>query len=131
MTRADFSAALEALARAWQERDYDRAASFFAEDVQYIDPLRYHHRSRSELLRFYQDDEGYPQRTVWRNILFDEALQLGAVEYTYEGTHRYHGVTLIQVRGGLFARWREYQHISHLEWEDLWAGAALAGAPQP
>jgi len=131
MTRAEFSAALEALARAWQERDYERAASFFAPDVQYMDPLRYHHLSRSEVLRFFQDDEGYPQRTAWRTVVFDEARQLGAVEYTYEGTYRYHGVTLIDVREGLIARWREYQHLSELDWEALWAGAALPAAPRP
>jgi len=129
MTRGEFSAALEALARAWQARDYERAASYFAEDVQYIDPLRYHHRSRSEVLRFYQDDQGHPQRTVWRTILFDEALQLGAAEYSYEGTYRYHGVALVEVRDGQITSWREYQHISQLGWESLWTGAGIKPSP--
>ena len=129
MTRGEFSAALDGLARAWQERDYERAASYFAEGVQYIDPLHYHHRSRSEVLRFFQDDQGQPQRTVWRTILFDEELQIGAAEYSYQGTYGYHGVTLIEVRDGQFARWREYQHTSELEWEALWAGAGIKAAP--
>jgi hypothetical protein len=41
------------------------------------------------------------------------------VEYTYDGTHRYHGVTLIKAHDGRITHWREYQHIDGREWEDL------------
>lgn len=125
MTRAEFAASLEALAQAWSDRDYEKAASFFAEDVRYADPLHYRFASRADLLRFFQDDGGYPQRTVWHNIVFDEERQVGAAEYTYEGTHRYHGVALIQVNGNVISRWREYQHISPLEWEDFCSGTTF------
>jgi hypothetical protein len=125
MTKDQFVTTLESLARAWTARDYETAASFFAEDVRYLDPTRYRNSSKSELLRFFQDDEGCEQSTVWHNVLFDEERQVGAAEYTYQGTHQYHGVVLIQVRAGRIARWREYQHVSDLGWDDFWAGAAF------
>jgi hypothetical protein len=42
-----------------------------------------------------------------------------AAEYTYEGTHRYHGVVLIKVSGTGITHWREYQHISPLAWQEF------------
>jgi hypothetical protein len=122
MTRAEFAADLKALAQAWADKDYEKAAGFFAEDVRYADPLHYRFASRADLLRFFQDDGGHAQRTVWHNLVFDEEQQLGAAEYTYEGTHRYHGLVLVKVNGGKFSHWREYQHISPLEWEDFCSG---------
>jgi hypothetical protein len=125
MTRDEFAAVLETLAQAWTDRDYEKAASYFAEDVRYADPTRYRMNSRAELLRFFQDDEGYPQRTVWHNVVFDEDRQVGAAEYTYEGTHRYHGLVLVKVEGDKLFHWREYQHISDLDWEDFCSSTAF------
>ena len=122
MTRQEFEAMLQALARGWTERDYETVASWFAEDVRYADPTRYRFASRAELLEFFQDDEGYEQSTVWHNVVFDEERQVGAAEYTYQGTHRYHGTVWVHVRGDRIARWREYQHISDQEWEEYWEG---------
>jgi len=121
MTWPEFEVMLQALARGWMERDYEKVASFFAEDVRYADPIRYRIRSRAGLLEFFQDDEGFEQSTVWHNAVFDEERQAGAAEYTYQGTRRYHGTVWIEVRGNLIARWREYQHVSDLEWEEFWA----------
>ena len=118
------------LARAWTARDYEGAAGWFAEDVRYADPLRYRHASRAELLRFFQDDGGYQQRTVWHNAVFDEARQVGAAEYSYEGHQRYHGVVLVKLRDDKVTQWCEYQHVSDLDWEDFWAGAAFS-TPAP
>ena len=120
MSRNEFEAMLQALARGWTERDYETVAGFFAEDVRYSDPTRYRISSRAELLEFFRDDEGYEQSTVWHGSLFDEERQLGVAEYTYQGTHRYHGTVWIEVRGNRIVRWREYQHVSDLEWEELW-----------
>lgn len=125
MTWSGFAAALDALAQAWADKDYEKAARFFAEDVRYADPLHYRFASRAELLRFFQDDDGQPQRTVWHNAVFDEERQVGAAEYTYEGTHRYHGLVLVKVNGGEFSHWREYQHVSALGWEDFCSGTAF------
>lgn len=122
MTSRDFTEALHGLARAWADKDYDRAAAFFAPDVRYIDPLRYAFDSRDALLAFFQDDDAQEQRTTWHVIVFDEARQAGAAEYTYEGTHRYHGVVIIDVADELFHRWREYQHISSLDRRAFFGG---------
>ncbi len=122
MTTAEFRAVFEALARAWSARDYETAASAFAENVRYADPLRYRFESRAQLLDFFRNDEGCEQSTVWHNVVFDEDRQLGAAEYTYEGTHRYHGLVLIKVRGKEITHWREYQHVSEIGWEEFCAG---------
>jgi len=121
MTRPEFEAMLQSLARGWAEKDYEKVASFYAEDVRYLDPTRYSFASRAELLEFFRGEDS-EESTVWHNVVFDEERQLGAAEYTYQGTHRYHGTVWIQLRGNLIALWREYQHVSHLEWEEFWAG---------
>lgn len=125
MTRLELGNLLHALADAWTRRDYATAASFFAEGVRYGDPTRYSFNGRAELRAFFEDDEGYDQRTVWHNIVFDEDQQLGAAEYTYEGTHRYHGTVLIKVEDGRITRWREYQHVDPREWEAFVSGTAF------
>ena len=120
MTCQEFEAMLQALARGWAEKDYEKVASHFADDVRYIDPLRYRFGSRAELLEFFGGEEA-EESTVWHNAVFDEERQIGAAEYTYQGAHRYHGTVWIQIRGNLIVRWREYQHTSGLEWEEFWA----------
>ncbi|HWM90923.1 MAG TPA: nuclear transport factor 2 family protein [Thermoanaerobaculia bacterium] len=122
MKRQEFEATLQALAQGWASKDYEKVASHFAEDVQYADPTRYRISSRAELLEFFRDDEGYDQSTVWHNVVFDEEKQTGAAEYTYQGTHRYHGLVIVKVHGNLITHWREYQHVSDLGWEDYCDG---------
>jgi hypothetical protein len=111
MTSAGFSALLDRLAGAWARRDYATAAACFAEDVRYADPLHYAFSERASLRAFFEADEGADQRTDWHLVLFDEARQIGAVEYTYQGSRRYHGVALVRVRDGVITHWREYQHV--------------------
>ena len=115
---------LDHLAAAWTRRDYVAAARCFTIDVRYADPLRYDFTSRAALQAFYEADEGYPQRTMWHTRLFDEAQQRGMAEYTYEGTHRYHGVAVIRVAGAQVSHWREYQHIDSRPWQDFSASTA-------
>jgi hypothetical protein len=125
MTRNEFADMLQTLARAWTARDYEKAIGFFADNIRYGDPLHYSFSNCTDLLRFFQDDGGYEQSTVWHNILFDEEQQLGAAEYSYRGTYLYHGLVLIKVQGDKIIRWREYQHISEVEWERFTAGTAF------
>lgn len=125
MNRDELRNLIENLAEAWRRRDYAAAAHTFTEDVRYADPLRYSFQSRDDLRAFFEDDGGYPQRVVFRTILFDEEQQTGAAEYTYEGTHRYHGVVLLRVRDGKISHWREYQHIDPREWEEFASGTAF------
>lgn len=126
MTKAEFKKLIRSLTDAWSRRDYGSAASVFAGDVRYADPLRYTFKSRAELRAFFEDDGGYPQRTTLHTLLFDEEQQVGAAEYTYEGTHRYHGTVLVRVEGGKISHWREYQHIDPRGWEEFASGTAFA-----
>lgn len=125
MTKSEFKAMLDSLAEAWGRRDYVAAAGAFAEGVRYADPLRYSFDSRERLRAFFEADEGRPQRTVWRTIVFDEEQQVGAAEYTYEGTRRYHGTALIKVEGGKVTHWREYQHVDARDWKEFTSGTAF------
>jgi SnoaL-like domain len=119
MNRAAFVALLETMAEGWRQRDYAKTARCFAEDVRYGDPTRYSHRGREALLRFFENDGGLPQTIEWHHVVFDEATQTGAAEYTYEGHHRYHGLVLVKLEADLVSHWREYQHVSPLDWEDF------------
>ncbi len=124
MTAQSFAERLEQLARAWAGRDYAQASALFAPDVIYVDPLRYRLTSRRQLRAFFENDDGLPQETRWRTILYDPDTRTGAAEYSYTGSHRYHGVVLIRLDGqGLIDRWREYQHVVDQDWRDWWQEA--------
>lgn len=124
LTVGEFRALLQDLADCWQRRDYVAACRHFAADVRYSDPLRYALRSRSELLAFFTNDEGLPQCTEWHTVVFDPERQLGAAEYTYDGSRRYHGVALVRLAGGVISHWREYQHVDGRSPTDFQAGTA-------
>jgi hypothetical protein len=119
MTKQELKEMLNTLATYWEQKKYNHAANLFTPDVKYGDPTRYQFNGRAELLSFFKNDEGYDQQTVWHNILFDPDLQVGAAEYTYDGTYRYHGIVLIKVSEAGISHWREYQHISPLLWEEF------------
>ena len=116
MTSTEFRTLLSALADGWTRRDYAFVASHFAEDVRYADPMRYALHGRAALLAFFANDDGMPQSITWHTMLFDEVQQLGAAEYTYAGTHQYHGTVLVRVHTGLITHWREYQHTDDRPW---------------
>lgn len=122
MNKLEFREMLCSLADAWTRRDYEKAASFFADDVRYADPLNYSFANREDLKKFFINDEGFEQKTTWHTIIFDEEEQTGAAEYTYEGTHRYHGTALIKIKDDKVTHWREYQHIDKREWEEFASG---------
>jgi len=123
LTEGEFRALLERLAAAWHARQYSAAASCFAEDVAYGDPVRYGLHGRAALRGFFEDDEDREQRVDWHTIVFDPAQQVGSAEYTYEGTHRYHGAVIVRVANGLIAHWREHQHIDDQRtWEEFTGG---------
>jgi len=119
MTSSEFRALLERLADGWRRRDYESVTAAYSEHVRYADPARYRIEGRAALLEFFRNDDGLPQSTVWHTIVFDETQQVGAAEYTYEGTHRYHGTVLVRVADGLITHWREYQHVDQRTWEDF------------
>lgn len=123
LTADEFRALLERLAAAWHAREYAAAAACFAGDVSYGDPTRYALHGRAALRGFFEDDEDFEQRQAWHSIVFDPAQQVGAAEYTYVGTHRYHGAVIVRVANGLIAHWREHQHIDDARsWEEFTGG---------
>ena len=122
MTEFEFRDVLSRLAIGWAKRDYGAVLKAFAEDVRYADPLRYAFTNRTSLRAFFEADEGREQSTAFHTVIFDEARQVAAVEYTYEGSQRYHGVALIRLENGLITHWREYQHVDQRTWPEFAAG---------
>ena len=58
--------------------------------MNYAGPNCYVNCNRAELLYFFEEDGGFVQRTVLHNVVFDEKRHIGAVEWTRDGTRRYH-----------------------------------------
>lgn len=125
MTEQEFNRLLLRLADGWKNRDYAQVCDAFSEDVQYADPMRYDLHSRESLRAFFEDDDGRDQRTVFHTVIFDQTRQIAAVEYTYEGSHRYHGVALVRLENDRITHWREYQHTDRREWTDFISGTAF------
>jgi hypothetical protein len=117
VNRGEFRELLERMAAGWNGGDAAAVADCFAERVSYADPTRYSFSTRDELLPFFEPPEGGTQCVVWHRVLFDEAEQTGAAEYTYEGHNRYHGAVIATVADGRVTAWREWQHTSELDWE--------------
>lgn len=120
MTSDEFAHLLTALSVDWTEGNYEQVAARFRENVFYSDAHNYAFNDRSSLLSFFRDDEGQPQYCRFHNFVFDEVRQIGAAEYTYQGTFRYHGTAWIEMRDDKIAGWREYQYKSAENWRDLW-----------
>jgi hypothetical protein len=122
MTRAEFVALLATMEEGWNTSNAALVAGCFTEEVIYTDPLRYRFTHRADLLPFFAVPEGESQTVVWHAMVFDEAEQSGAAEYSYTGSFTYHGLALVRVRDGLISEWREYQHTSGTPWEAFIAG---------
>ena len=122
MTRAEFAALLDRLAVGWAAGGSGAVAAEFVENVRYADPTRYRFESRSGLIPFFEPPPG-GHSVVWHRWLFDEVAQSGVAEYTYEGHRRYHGAVVVEVEAdGKIAGWREWQHVSELDWDRFVAG---------
>jgi len=117
MTRNEFVALLRTMEDGWNAGDAGMVAACFTEDVDYADPVRYHFSNRAALLPFFALAPGEGQSVVWHALVFDEAEQAGAAEYTYTGSYTYHGLALVRVRDERISQWREYQHVSEELWE--------------
>ena len=120
MDQSGFNTLLDNLVDGWTSGEYERVASHFAENAFYSDAFTYKFRNRASLLTFFQDDGGEPQSCVFHESVFDESRQLGAAEFTYQGTCLYHGTVWITVEGDKIISWREYQHTSEKTREELW-----------
>ena len=111
------------MADGWERGDVAKVAACFADDVRYGDPLRYRFERRADLLPFFEPGpEG--QHCTWHRFVFDEERQAGAAEYTYVGARQYHGAVMIELRDGMVATWREWQHVTDVAWEMFVEGPA-------
>ena len=121
MNRHEFRELLATMEAGWNDGDAQRVAACFAEQVRYGDPTRYRFDSRAELLPFFAPPPG-GHTMRWHSVVFDESEQAGAGEYTYEGHHRYHGAVMIRVERDVVIEWREWQHVSDLDWDEFVSG---------
>jgi hypothetical protein len=130
VTRDDLQRVLERAAAGWNQGDAAAVADCFAADVDYIDPVRYRLTSREALLPFFEPPPG-GHRVDWHTIVWDDAAQSGAVEYTYTGEHRYHGAAVVRLDDdGRIRLWREWQHIDDgRDWDAMLAGPPDESGP--
>jgi|SoiMethySBSTD1v2_1073268.scaffolds.fasta_scaffold553446_2 hypothetical protein len=120
MTQDDFRLMLEMMADSWTNREYGMVTECFAQNLFYSDSLNYSFTNKDELLRFFENDDGMPQKCVFHRSVFDERGQIGAAEYTYSGTNQFHGTVWLKLVGDRIVDWREYQHTSGQTWEEFW-----------
>jgi ketosteroid isomerase-like protein len=120
---AHFARLLDEVAAGWNAGDARRAAACFTEDAAYSaagDSLARH--GRAALYDFFGGKRGRsaPMTMTWHHHAFEPAAQIGFGEYTfgYAG-YQAHGVTVIQLRHGRIARWREYELASAVTWAEF------------
>ena len=125
MTRDEFQALLDRAAAGWADGDAAAVGDCFAEDVEYLDPFLYRFDRRADLLPFFEPPPG-GHRVTWHSVIWDDEAQTAAVEYTYEGHHRYHGAAIVRPGpDGRIALWREWQHLDDAQdWDSRIAGPA-------
>lgn len=130
MTRDDLIAALDRAAAGWAAGDAIAVGDAFAETLDYIDPVRYRFARRADLLPFFEPPPG-GHHVTWHTIVWDDQAQTGAVEYTYEGHHRYHGAAMVRLDAdGRITLWREWQHLDdERDWDAMLAGPPTDGTP--
>lgn len=122
LTTAQFQALMTTVSDGWNEGNARKAADCFTEDAVYSEPPRKQlYRGRAQLYDFFggASKPDPPMKMAWHHLVFDEATQVGAGEYTFEMNKRYHGVVMVRIRDGRIANWREYQYESTLGWDEF------------
>ena len=117
-----FRAPMERVAADWREGNAAKAVECFTEDALYEEPPRKQfHSGRADLFGFFGGEKGteLPMHMTWHHLVFDPVTQVGAGEYTFRLNRQYHGVVMVQLRGGRIARWREYETESSLSFEEF------------
>ncbi len=111
MSPGEFRELLEQLARAWTTQDTDLGLACFASDAVYMEPPDVQLFVGHEQLRPYFDALTPGTFLQLHTVAFDESAQCGAAEFSFgsEGEETAdHGVAVVELEGGLIARWREY-----------------------
>jgi ketosteroid isomerase-like protein len=122
LTTDQFKALMRTVSEGWNEGNARKAADCFTEDAVYSEPPRKQfYRGRAQLYEFFggASRPDPPMKMAWHHLVFDEATQVGAGEYTFEMNNRYHGVVMVRIRDGRIANWREYQYQSTLPFEEF------------
>jgi ketosteroid isomerase-like protein len=118
----DFQAVMRALAEAWNAGNSRGAADCFTEDAVYTEPPdKQVYRGRDALYSFFGGAGGRPgQMTMqWHHLAFDEKSQVGFGEFSFTYGSTVHGITVVRLRGGKIANWREYWYGSPLPWDQF------------
>lgn len=72
MKAFDFHRMLNSMAETWTERTYGKVVEVFDEELFYSDGRNYTITSKTELLKFFENDDGCSQFCKFHNFLFDE-----------------------------------------------------------
>jgi hypothetical protein len=125
MTRDGFLMLMNTIAEGWNTGNVRMAADCFSENAIYQEPPdKQLYYGRAALYEFFGGDAPPvpPMLMTWHHLIFDEAQQLGAGEYTFQMNHRYHGLVIVKITGDTISHWREYQYPSSLDWADFAGG---------
>ena len=106
-----FVTLMERLADAWSRQDTERGIECFTEDAVYMQPPDEQlFRGRAELRKYFGALKA-GTTMKFQHLAFDERAQRGFGEFTFGSVGAAkadHGVTVIEVREGRIASWREY-----------------------
>lgn len=119
---AEFERLMQTVAAGWNEGDARKAADCFTEDAIYTEPPdKQKYRGREALFKFFGGDQGRKDqmKMTWHHLIFDEAKQIGAGEFTFEYGGKVHGMIILRISNGKINNWREYWYESPLEWDQF------------
>jgi hypothetical protein len=122
LSASQFRELLDTVAQGWNSGNARLAADCFADNALYSAPPNSRVRQgRQTLFEFFGGAKGRPKpmSMQWHHIVFDETTQIGMGEYTFTYEIRTHGIVIVRIVAGRIANWREYEHESPLDWEQL------------
>jgi ketosteroid isomerase-like protein len=111
VTSSAFAALMQRLALAWGQQDTAAAVACFAPDAVYMQPPDVQFYAGHSQLAAYFGALKPGTYLRYHHLWFDEARQAGCAEFSFgvEGRPKAdHGTIVVDVRGGVIARWREY-----------------------
>ena len=124
MNGEEFRELMERLARAWSTQDTELGLSCFTEGAVYMEPPDLQLYLGHAELRPYFAALTPGTYIRFHAIMFDEAAQVGAGEYSFgsEGEETAdHGVAVVELEGGRIGLWREYQRKGPAAFDDFLA----------
>lgn len=119
MSSTQFELLLQTIRTAWLEGNQERATACFSPAAIFSIPPSPGLVGRERLAKVFMPGphKELPTRIEWHHLIFDPALQIGAVEYTVQRRIPTHGVIIIKISNGLISNWRQYAVASDLTWE--------------